>query len=152
MMLPRRRLAALLGLDTNPRPLDDKVPEGQGNHDPDGVNTRRRVKRCAELSLFRIEGPRMIRGGQLAPARGGRLPGCRGDRLRGRSIRIYPGPAVYPWVLIRSQIELDQLADAGLIPWTRLSTPREQMTPGQVLEVEQLAQHALSQRGPPPST
>jgi hypothetical protein len=150
VMRGRRKLAIELGLDIRTRPADAPLPPGQGNHDPDGRNTRRRLERLEQLQLIMVVMPACVRAGQVVRARGGRKPGCSSEVLIGRSIRIYPGPAVYPKVLMRKQIELDDLGDAGLIPWTRLSTPREQLTPGQVLELEQLAQQGLRRRGPPP--
>lgn len=144
----RRNLALELGLDVGLRPADDPTPAGRGNHDLSGRNTRRRLQRGAELGLLRLEGPVFLRAGQLHRARGGRLAGCSKARYIGRALRIYPGPRLYPKVLIDKQVQLDDLADAGVIEWTAVSTPAEQMTPGELLQLEELARLALRRRGP----
>lgn len=145
----RRNLALELGLDVGLRSVDDPTPKGQGKHDLSGRNTRRRLQRAAQLGLLRLEGPVFVQAGQLARARGGRLAGCSKARYIGRAIRIYPGPLVYAKALIDRQVDLDDLADAGVIQWTQVSTPAEQLTPGELLALEELGRIALRRRGPP---
>lgn len=148
VMFGRRKLAKALGLDILPRPPADPVPPGQGNHDPGGTNTRRRLARLQELDLVLVAGPVVLRGGGLEAARGGRKRGCSAEALVGRALRIYPGRAVMPRVLVQRQIRLDDLADAGVVDWSQVK-PLDQISPGEALALEQLAQAALRRRGPP---
>ena len=148
VMFGRRKLAAALGLDILPRPAADPLPRGRGNHDPGGTNTRRRLARLEQLDLIRVVGPVILRGGAIVPARGGRKHGCTSEALVGRALRIYPGRALMPRVLIDRQIRLDDLADAGVIDWAQVK-PLDQVQPGEALGLEHLAQDALRRRGPP---
>jgi len=135
-------------MDPRPRPAQSETIRGQGNHDPGGTNTRRRLERLQQLGLITIIGPAILREGAIVRARGGRKRGCRSDALVGRALRIYPGPELFPRVLIKRQIELDDLADAGVIEWTQVK-PLDQLQPAEALGLERLAQDALRRRGPP---
>lgn len=148
VMFGRRKLAQALGLDPSPRPREDPLPRGRGNHDPGGTNTRRRLARLEELGLVLVVGPVILRGGEITGARGGRKRGCSSDALVGRALRIYPGRELMPRVLVNRQVKLDDLADAGVIDWAQVK-PLDQVTAGEALALEQLAQAALRRRGPP---
>jgi len=148
IMFGRRKLAIALGLDIRSRPEDAELPAGQGNHDPGATNTRRRLARCHELRLIRIEGPVIVRDGDIVPAHGGRKHGCSTDALVGRALRIYPGPEVMARVLVDRQVQLDNHADADLIEWAEVK-PLDQCTAGEALALEQLVAGKLRRRGPP---
>jgi hypothetical protein len=143
IMRGRRALAKLLGLDVGKAVKDDGLV-----HDLDGRNTRRRLARLQQLGLIFVVQPVCVKAGRIVTARGGRMPGCHDGRLRGRALRIYPGSRIYPSALLQRQIEVDNLADAGLVEWVAVGTPVDQLEPDEVLQLLELGQEALSCRGP----